>query len=171
MVKYLLVALQKTPSLLGAECKGVVRHRFHANERRQNEGLYLWTPGVTRNCYYCRKTIPLLSPHRFSFPILFPRAIFSRHAVSFPRFFPGTSVSAFSFPDIFLSRQTKKPISKKQEFTKKTKKIHRPGRRFSIYKKGNRRCLFVCKLFVTSRQARKAPATEVCRDAKSTKGT
>ena len=33
-------AEQKTPSLLGAECKGIVRYRFHADERGQTEGLY-----------------------------------------------------------------------------------------------------------------------------------
>ena len=32
---FLLVALQKTPSLLGAECKGVGTTPFHANERGQ----------------------------------------------------------------------------------------------------------------------------------------
>jgi len=37
---FLLHALQKTPSLLGAECKGIVRYRLHANERGQTEGLY-----------------------------------------------------------------------------------------------------------------------------------
>ena len=33
---FLLVALQKTPSLLGAECKGVGTTPLHANERGQN---------------------------------------------------------------------------------------------------------------------------------------
>ena len=34
---FLLVALQKTPSLLGAECQGVGTTPLHANERGQNE--------------------------------------------------------------------------------------------------------------------------------------
>ena len=37
---FLLVALQKTPSLLGAECQGVGTTPLHANERGQAEGLY-----------------------------------------------------------------------------------------------------------------------------------
>ena len=32
---FLLVALQKTPSLLGAECRGVGTTPLHANERGQ----------------------------------------------------------------------------------------------------------------------------------------
>ena len=35
----LLVALQKTPSLLGAECQGVGTTPPHANERGQTVGL------------------------------------------------------------------------------------------------------------------------------------
>ncbi len=36
---FLLVALQKTPSLLGAECRGVGTTPLHANERGQNTFL------------------------------------------------------------------------------------------------------------------------------------
>ena len=36
---FLLNALQP-PYLSGAECKGIVRYRLHANERDQTEGLY-----------------------------------------------------------------------------------------------------------------------------------
>ena len=36
---FLLVALQKTPSLLGAECQGVGTTPLHANERGQTVGL------------------------------------------------------------------------------------------------------------------------------------
>ena len=35
MMPFLLVALQKTPSLLGAECQGVGTTPLHANERGQ----------------------------------------------------------------------------------------------------------------------------------------
>ena len=36
---FFINALQKTPSLLGAECQGVGTTQLHANERSQTEGL------------------------------------------------------------------------------------------------------------------------------------
>ena len=44
---FLLVALQKTPSLLGAECRGVGTTPLHANERGQRA----WSNRKVCSCY------------------------------------------------------------------------------------------------------------------------